>query len=67
MRKRELLVRLFANEMGDVIFAVENPSVARKDAKKNIPDRMTAASKFSFDYEAYIMNGGKKPNPKKYQ
>ncbi len=55
-----------ANEFGDAIFGVENPAASYRDTKANVPYLQKSSTRFSFDYEDFIIKGGTKPDPKEY-
>lgn len=57
-------VSTLANEFGDAIFSVAR--AAQVYSQMNDEYLKQSTTIFSFDYEDYIMGGGKKPNPNDY-
>ena len=55
-----------SNEFGDAIFGVENVRASFSDRKAKTKYWDRASTKFSFDYNEYIMKDKPKPNPQDY-
>lgn len=56
-----------ANELGDVIFSVEQPATSINDHLNKIPYMERGSTLFSFDYEEAIVKGENPPKSKKYK
>ncbi|MCR5193334.1 MAG: RHS repeat-associated core domain-containing protein [Bacteroidales bacterium] len=52
-----------ANEFGDAIFAISRPDYNQETNNKGLPYLKIPTTKFSFDYEDYIISKGSIPRP----
>ena len=59
-------INTLANEFGDAIFSVSNPRKSYEDNKNEVPYYNRSSTKFSFDYESYIMGVKSRPEPENY-